>query len=184
MRDTVSVRMDIRWASPGGSIAVNRIATRARPFTRAERSAAVTTPVTAVPAGSAWTPPTVTARRRDPRTASSTWLVSDATAVVSSTGNTVPAGRVTSRYSGAGAAADGAAEAEADSGRSAARAVPAACAGVLTALASARNVEMSDRAISLRPVDVSTVTCSGFTSTSLPTTTTPSFFSTETVLPG
>src|SRR4029453_1943624 len=107
MRDNVSVRRDIRWASPGGSIAVNRNATRARPLTRAERSAAVTTPVTTVPAGSAWTPPTGTARRRVPRTASWTCLVSDATAVESSTGKTVPAGRVTSRYSGAGAAADG-----------------------------------------------------------------------------
>jgi hypothetical protein len=53
MRDTVSVLMDNRSASPGGSILVNRNATRARPLTRADRSAAVTTPDTAVPTGKA-----------------------------------------------------------------------------------------------------------------------------------
>ena len=47
---------------------VKRSASRARPFTRAERSASVTLPVTAAPAGTTSTPSTTTARRSTPCT--------------------------------------------------------------------------------------------------------------------
>src|SRR5687768_4416436 len=187
----VSVRIESRSASPGGSIVLNRNATRPRPFTRPGRSTAVTTPDTAVPAGSAWTPSAMTARRKVPRTASSTRLESDATAVVSSTGRTVPAASVTSRYSGTAGFGAAVPETPAEpTGRSEAVGVTAAgagldederpgagvadatappatgapaggCAGTAVLAVSARSARISARAISLRPAAVSTTTCSG-----------------------
>jgi hypothetical protein len=164
---------------------VNRNATCPRPLTRAERSTAVTLPRTTVPVGKAWMPSTVTGARSVPRTGSSTLLESDATDVVSSTGSTVPAGSVTSRYSGArGAGSDLTASVFA-------AAVPveptsrgAVAAPDVTDPPAVRNDAMSARRISaLPPSRVSTTTYSGFTSTRRPDTFTPSFFSSVTWLP-
>ena len=179
---------------------VKRNAIRARPLTRAERSAAVTWPMTAVPAGKACTPPTTTGRRSVPRTASSTLLISEPTRVVSSTGRTVPAGSVTSRYSGtlearrlaSSPSALGASPAF-TAGTTASpgwRPVePTGCtAGAATSFSadvlSVLSAVTSARRTSVRPVRVSTTRCSGLTSMRRPDTVTPSFFCSVTVLPG
>jgi hypothetical protein len=96
-REIVAVLIAVRPA-PGVSSWVKRIATMPRPLTLPGRSAAVTCPLTTVPAGSTSAPATVTARRRRPVTGCSTRLVSEPTAVSRSTGSTVPAGSVTSWY--------------------------------------------------------------------------------------
>src|SRR5215204_848259 len=86
--------------SPGVSSCVKRNATCPRPLTFPGRCAEVMCPLITAPAGITSTPWDVTARRMRPSTRCSTRLMSDPTAVWRSTGNTVPAGSVTSRYSG------------------------------------------------------------------------------------
>src|SRR5262249_51418103 len=85
----------------------NRKATDARPFTRPDSFASVTVPVTSAPAGTTVTPETTIGLASVPRTGSSTLLVSDATGVRSVMVIDSPAGIVTSRTAGAGAAASG-----------------------------------------------------------------------------
>src|ERR1041385_1621970 len=77
---------------------------RARPLTRPEPSACVTTPFTSLPAGSTTWPLTDTGERSVARTGCSTLLVSDATAVDRSRRSVVPEGIVTSLYCATGAA--------------------------------------------------------------------------------
>src|ERR1044071_5140559 len=79
------------------------MATRARPLTRPDPSASVTTPVTSLPAGSTTWPLIVTGDRSVARTGSSTRLVSDPTADDSDSRNVVPDGIVTSVYRATGA---------------------------------------------------------------------------------
>ncbi len=95
-----------RSRSPSRRSRSTRSAARAArgPSRGPTRSAAVTWPVTAAPAGTTSTPSTITARRSTPRTVSSTRLVSAACAVLSSIANVVPAGTVTSVNTGAGGA--------------------------------------------------------------------------------
>src|ERR1041385_8459079 len=77
---------------------------RARPLTRPEPSACVTTPLTSLPAGSTTWPLTDTGERSVARTGCSTLLVSDATAVDRSIRSVVPEGIVPSLYCTTGAA--------------------------------------------------------------------------------
>jgi len=73
-------------------------------LTFAERAASVTCPASIVPAGNTSWPRTETACRSAADTRSSTWLLSDPTAVLKSMGSDVPAGSVTSRKGGSAGA--------------------------------------------------------------------------------
>src|SRR3954469_25512473 len=150
----------------------------------------------------------MTEDRNVARTGSSTWLVSDATAVASVAGNIVPAGIVSSQNSGtlAGAAmasSFGVGAGGAPGATGAAGAFPSAPAPALASASRRASAAGSDfggpdttspladviEAICdfgtsvFFPSGASTTTCSGLTSTSLPATLTPSFFSTLTSVP-
>src|SRR5947208_16707442 len=90
------------YRSPLARTELKRMAIRARPFTRPDPSALVTTPVTSLPAGRTTWPFTVTGERSVALTGSSTRLVSDPTADDSDSRNVVPDGIVTSVYRATG----------------------------------------------------------------------------------
>src|SRR4029453_5771775 len=84
---------------------LNRTAINARPLTRPDRLASITDPVTRAPAGRPVGGERTTALATRRSTGSSTWLVSDASAVSSVTESGVSAGTVISRNRGAGGTA-------------------------------------------------------------------------------
>jgi hypothetical protein len=204
MREYVAVLIGSRdW--PGSSMVLKRNPIDARPFTLPAGFASVTCPDTAVPIGSACKPSMRTARRRVPCTGSSMRLVSDPTIDVNATVSVVPAGSVSSRYSGlrsvvppagarrssiAGFASAPVAPLSFDTRAEAGAAGASATGADGFALVSAVTAGV-DRieAISARgtlvftPSRLSTMTLSASTSTSRPATVTPSVFSSVTSLP-